>query len=64
MEGDAKLLSRYDVIELNPKKHGKPRLAEAKILADWLVSPEGQRAIAAYRVNGEQLFYASAASPK
>ena len=34
IEGDAKLLNRYDMIELNPKKHGKPRLAEAKILAD------------------------------
>jgi tungstate transport system substrate-binding protein len=64
VEGDAKLLSRYDVIELNPKKHGKPRLAEAKILADWLVSSGGQQAIAAYQVNGEQPFHASAASPK
>jgi tungstate transport system substrate-binding protein len=64
IEGDAKLFSRYDVIELNPKKHGKPRLAEARILADWLVSSEGQQAIAAYQVNGEQPFNASAASPK
>jgi tungstate transport system substrate-binding protein len=64
IEGDAKLLNRYDVIELNPKKHGKPRLAEAKILADWLVSPEGQQAIGAYQVNGQTPFNASAASPK
>jgi tungstate transport system substrate-binding protein len=64
VEGGAKLLNRYDVIELNPKKHGKPRLAEAKILADWLVSSEGQQAIGAYQVNGENLFNASAASPK
>jgi tungstate transport system substrate-binding protein len=64
VEGDPKLLNRYDVIELNPKKHGKPRLAEAKIFADWLVSPEGQQAIGSYQVNGEKLFNASAASPK
>ncbi len=64
VEGDAKLLSRFDVIELNPKKHGKPRLAEANVLADWLVSSDGQQAIAAYQVNGEQPFHASAASPK
>jgi tungstate transport system substrate-binding protein len=64
VEVDAKLLNRYDVIELNPKKHGPARLAEAKIFADWLVSPEGQQAIDAYQVNGEKLFNASAASPK
>jgi tungstate transport system substrate-binding protein len=64
IEGDPNLLNRYDVIELNPKKHGKPRLAEAKVLADWLVSPEGQQAIGAYQANGQKLFNASAASPK
>ena len=64
VEGDPHLLNRYDVIELNPKKHGKPRLAEAKIFADWLVSSEGQQAIDAYQKNGEKLFNASAASPK
>ena len=64
IEGDAKLLNRYDVIELNPKKHGPARLAEAKIFADWLVSSEGQQAIDVYQVNGEKLFNASAASPK
>jgi tungstate transport system substrate-binding protein len=64
VEGDPHLLNRYDVIELNPKKHGKPRLAEAKIFADWLVSPEGQQAIDAYQKNGEKPFNASAAAPK
>ncbi len=64
IEDDPKLLNRYDVIELNPKKHGTARLAEAKMFADWLVSPEGQQAIDAYQVNGQKLFNASAASPK
>lgn len=64
IEGDPHLLNRYDVIELNPKKHGKPRMPEAKILADWLVSLEGQQAIDAYQKNGEKPFNASAASPK
>jgi tungstate transport system substrate-binding protein len=64
VEGDPHLLNRFDVIELHPKKHGKPRLAEAKMLADWLVSPEGQQAIDAYQRNGEKPFNASAASPK
>jgi tungstate transport system substrate-binding protein len=64
IEGDPHLLNRYDVIELNPNKHGKPRLVEAKIFANWLVSPEGRHAIDAYRNNGEKPFDASAASPK
>jgi tungstate transport system substrate-binding protein len=64
IEGDPLLLNRYDVIELNPKKHGPARLAEAKLFADWLVSSEGQQAIGTYQANGKKLFNASAASPK
>ena len=64
VEGDARLINRYDVIELNAKKHGAARLDAAKVFADWLVSSEGQRAIGAYQVNGQQLFKPSAASPK
>jgi tungstate transport system substrate-binding protein len=64
VEGDPRLINRYDVIELNPQRHAGARLALATIFADWLVSPEGQRAIGAYQVNGEQLFNPSAAAPK
>jgi tungstate transport system substrate-binding protein len=64
VEGDRRLLDRYDVIELNPKKHGKARLPEAKIFADWLVSFEGQQAIESYRPNGQQPFHASTAGSK
>ena len=64
IEGDSRLINRYDAIELNPRKHGAARLDAAKIFADWLVSPEAQRAIGAYQVNGQQLFNPSAASPK
>src|ERR1700676_4445725 len=64
IEGDPHLINRYDVIELNPRKHGVARLDAAKMFADWLVSPEGQQAIGAYQVDGQQLFYPSAASPK
>ena len=64
IEGDPHLINRYDVIELNPGKHGMARLDAAKIFADWLVSPEGQQAIGAYQVDGQQLFHPSATSPK
>jgi tungstate transport system substrate-binding protein len=64
IEGDARLINRYDVIELNPLKHGPARLDAAKIFADWLVSSEGQQAIGAYRMGGQRLFNPSARSPK
>lgn len=65
IEGDPRLINRYDVIELNPRKHGRPaKLEAAKIFADWLVSTEGQQAIGAFQANGEKLFNPSAASPK
>src|ERR1700748_1228789 len=52
VEGAPRLVNRYDVIELNPTKHGAARLDAAKVFAEWLVSTEGQQAIGAYRVNG------------
>jgi len=64
IEGDPRLINRYDVIELNPRRHGVARLDSAKIFADWLVSPEGQQAIGAYEVDGQKLFNPSAGSPK
>ncbi len=64
VEGDQRLINRYDVIELNPQKHASAKLALAKVFADWLVSAEGQRAIGAYEVNGDRLFNPSADAPR
>jgi tungstate transport system substrate-binding protein len=64
IEGDPRLINRYDVIELNSERHAGSKLAAAKVLADWLVSSEGQQAIGAYQVNGQKLFNPSAALPK
>ncbi len=64
IEGDPRLLNRYDVIELNPQKHAAEKHAAAKALADWLVSAEGQQAIGAYQVNGQKLFNPSAGVPR
>jgi tungstate transport system substrate-binding protein len=66
VEGDPRLLNRYDVILLNPAnpaKHPVPKQELAERFAKWLVSPEGQAAIGAYEVDGEQLFHPSAAAP-
>src|SRR6201747_241394 len=64
IEGDPRLLNRYDVIELNPQKHAGAKLAAAKVFADWLVSSDGQQDIGRFQVNGQKLFNPSAASPK
>jgi hypothetical protein len=41
VEGDPRLLNRYDVILLNPGRHAVPKQALARHFAQWLVSPEG-----------------------
>jgi tungstate transport system substrate-binding protein len=64
VEGDPRLLNRYDVILLDPKKHPEAKHQPARRFADWLASPDGQAAIGAYKVKSEQLFHPSAAAPK
>ena len=64
VEGDPRLLNRYDVILLNPARHPVPKQASARRFAEWLLSPEGQAAIGAYKVAGEQLFHPSVTAPK
>jgi tungstate transport system substrate-binding protein len=60
LEGDRRLLNRYDVIELNPKLHAQAKLGLAKKFADWLVSAEGQSAIGDYEMAGQKLFHPEA----
>ncbi len=64
VEGDSRLLNRYDVILLDPKRHPEAKQQPARRFALWLVSPEGQAAIGGYKVKGEQLFHPSADAPK
>jgi tungstate transport system substrate-binding protein len=60
VEGDKRLFNQYGVIVVNPAKHPHVKKAEAQAFADWVVSPAGQATIAAYKVNGEQLFFPNA----
>ena len=64
VEGDPRLINRYDLVELNPQRHGDLKLVAARVFADWVVSSEGQQAIGAYQVNGQKLFNPSAGAPK
>ena len=63
VEGDKRLFNQYGVILVNPAKHPSVKKELGQQFIDWLVSPEGQKAIADYKVNGEQLFYPNASDP-
>jgi tungstate transport system substrate-binding protein len=60
VEGDKRLFNQYGVMLVNPEKHPSVKKELGQQFIDWLVSSEGQRAIADYKVNGEQLFYPNA----
>jgi tungstate transport system substrate-binding protein len=60
LEGDPRLFNQYGVIVVNPARHPHVALEQAQKFADWIVSPAGQRAIAAYTLGGEQLFFPNA----
>ena len=63
VEGDKRLFNQYGVILVNPAKHANVKKDMGQQFIDWLVSTEGQKAIATYTVNGEQLFYPNAEDP-
>jgi len=60
VEGDDKLFNQYGAILVNPAKHPNVKAKEGQAFIDWLVSPEGQAAIASYKIDGQQLFFPNA----
>jgi tungstate transport system substrate-binding protein len=60
VEGDKRLFNQYGVMLVNPAKHPHVKKAEGMAFVDWVTSPEGQKAIAAYKIAGEQLFFPNA----
>ena len=63
VEGDKRLFNQYGVMLVNPQKHPTVKKELGQQFVDWLISPEGQRDIASYKINGEQLFYPDAGDP-
>src|SRR5262249_6100279 len=63
VEGDNRLFNQYGVILVNPARHPHVKKELGQTFIDWLVSPEGQKAIADYKINGEQLFFPDANVP-
>ena len=60
VEGDPKLFNQYGVILVNPAKHPNVKAKEGQAFIDWLIGPEGQAAIASYKIDGQQLFFPDA----
>lgn len=58
--GDGRLFNQYGVTLVNPAKFPAVKAELGQQFVDWLISPEGQKAIAGYTINGEQLFFPNA----
>jgi tungstate transport system substrate-binding protein len=63
VEGDDKLFNQYGAILVNPAKHAHVKKDFGQTFIEWLVSPEGQKAIAGYKIGGQQLFFPNAGAP-
>jgi len=63
VEGDKRLFNQYGVMLVNPVKHPTVKKEAGQRFIDWLISQEGQAAIAGYKINGQQLFYPNANDP-
>jgi tungstate transport system substrate-binding protein len=60
VEGDRRLFNQYGIILVNPQKHLGVKREMGQAFIDWMISTEGQDAIAAYRIGGKQLFFPNA----
>src|SRR5271166_182489 len=63
VEGDKRLFNQYGVMLVNPQKHANVKKELGQQFIDWIISPTGQKAIADFKINGEQLFYPNATDP-
>ncbi|MDI3469774.1 MAG: Tungstate ABC transporter, substrate-binding protein [Pseudolabrys sp.] len=63
VEGDKRMFNQYGVMLVNPAKHPNVKKDLGQQFIDWLISPEGQKVIANYKINGQQLFYPDATDP-
>src|SRR6478752_4395225 len=60
VEGDKRLFNQYGVMLVNPEKYPSVKKELGQAFVDWLISPEGQAAIAGYKIDGQQLFFPDA----
>lgn len=62
VEGDPKLFNQYGIMLVNPEKHPNVKADLGQTFVDWVISEEGQTAIANYKVDGQQLFFPNSPS--
>jgi tungstate transport system substrate-binding protein len=62
-EGDQPLRNQYGVILVNQERHPNVKASDGRIFINWLTGPAGQKAIASYKINGQQVFYPNAGQP-
>jgi tungstate transport system substrate-binding protein len=60
VEGDKRLFNQYGIMLVNPAKHPKVKKEMGQAFVDWVISPEGQKTIAEYKIGGQQLFFPNA----
>jgi tungstate transport system substrate-binding protein len=60
VQGDKRLLNQYGIMLVNPARHPNVKVRDGQAFVDWVLSPEGQKAIADYKIGGEQLFFPNA----
>jgi tungstate transport system substrate-binding protein len=60
VEGDKRMFNQYGVMLVNPAKHPNVKKDLGQAFIDYLISPEGQKAISDYKIDGQQLFYPNA----
>jgi tungstate transport system substrate-binding protein len=60
VEGDQRLFNQYGVMLVNPARHTHVKKEMGQAFVDWVISSDGQRAIADYKIGGEQLFFPNA----
>ncbi len=60
VEGDPKMFNPYGIIAVNPRKHPAVNHQGAMALVNWMTAREGQQAIAAFKINGVQMFFPAA----
>jgi tungstate transport system substrate-binding protein len=60
LQGDPDLFNQYGIMLVNPKKHPRVKAEAGQVFIDWILGAEGQAAIAAYKLDGKQLFFPNA----
>ena len=60
VEGDRRLFNQYGIMLVNPARHAHVKKDMGQSFVDWVVSPEGQKVIADYKIGADQLFFPNA----